>query len=83
MLPVVKFLSFTFGFVQQLQTAETTIFLVKENILHSGLDGTIFLYTILTCFDANYSHFCNQEMRSGFYIVPLLLILKSAALAWF
>ena len=34
----------------QLQTAETTIFLVAENIFHSGLDGTIILYTILAYF---------------------------------
>ena len=43
------FTSFTFVFVHHLQTAETVIFLVKENIFHSGLDGTIILYTQLAC----------------------------------
>ena len=44
------FESFTFGFVHQLQTAENTILLVMENIFHSVLDGTMILYTILSCF---------------------------------
>ena len=38
---------FTFGFVHQLQTAENTIFLLMEIIFHSGLDGTMILYTML------------------------------------
>jgi hypothetical protein len=38
--------SFTFVFVHHLQTAEDIIFLV---IFHSGLDGTIILYTQLAC----------------------------------
>jgi hypothetical protein len=36
---------FAFGFVHQLQTAESTIFLVIENIFHPGFDGTMLLYT--------------------------------------
>jgi flagellar biosynthesis GTPase FlhF len=36
--------SFTFSFVNQLQTAENTIFLLTENIFHNGLDGTMILY---------------------------------------
>ena len=44
------FESFTFGFLQWLETAENTIFLIKENISNSGLDGTMILYTILARF---------------------------------
>lgn len=33
--------------------AESTIFLLMENIFHSVLDGTIVLYTILACFVTN------------------------------
>jgi hypothetical protein len=44
------FASFTFSFVNQLQTAYNTVVLVMENIFHSGLDGTVILYTILACF---------------------------------
>jgi hypothetical protein len=39
--------SFTISFVHQLQTAENTIRLDMENIFHSGVDGTMFLYTTL------------------------------------
>lgn len=35
----------SFTFVHKLQTAENTLFLDMENIFHSGLDGTMFLYT--------------------------------------
>ena len=45
MLPVM-FCFACFGFVHQLQTAENTIFLVMENIFHSGLDGTMILYSM-------------------------------------
>jgi hypothetical protein len=41
------FASFTLAFVHQLQTAENTIFWVKDNIFYSGLDGTMIRYTIL------------------------------------
>ena len=46
----VLFLSFTFGFVHQLQTAENTTLLVMGNIFHSGLDGRMILYTLPACF---------------------------------
>jgi hypothetical protein len=36
-----SFVSFTFGFEDQLQTSGNTIYLVIENIFHSGLDGTM------------------------------------------
>jgi hypothetical protein len=48
---------FTFSFVHQFQTAEYTIFLVMENIFHSGLDGTMILYTVLACF--------SHKLKSG------------------
>jgi hypothetical protein len=48
--PSFLFLSFTFGFVHLLQTDENAIFLVMEKTFHSGLNGTMILYTILACF---------------------------------
>lgn len=44
LLTQVSFL-LTFGFVQQVQTADTTMFLVMENIFYSGLDGTMIVYS--------------------------------------
>ena len=44
MLPILKFIfaSLTFSFVHKLQS-ENTIFLVTENIFHSGIDGNALL----------------------------------------
>jgi hypothetical protein len=46
MHPIFVFASFAY----QVQIAENTIFLIIEKIFHSGLDGTMILYTILARF---------------------------------
>ena len=67
MLTLLKlvFASFTFGFVHQLQAAENTRGLVMEHIFHSGLDGSMILYTILACFVTNWNQASYYKKRLG------------------
>ena len=56
--------------------AENIIFFVIKRIFHSGLDGTMILYTILACFvsqtEIRQMNFSNQEMAERFlHIAPL------------